>query len=137
MHEEYIAMPGVVPHLVIRDHRATEAISFYARAFDATESGRHMSDDGQRILNALLFLNGGPLMLNDDFPEISGTPASAPASVTLHLDVPDADAAWEKALAAGGTVRLPLDNRFWGQRYGQIADPFGHVWAIGGPLTED
>lgn len=137
MSEEYYAMTGVVPHLTIRDDRASEAIDFYAKAFGATEGGRHMADDGKRILHAHLNLNGGPLMLNDDFPEMGGGQGSPPPSgVGLHLDVPDADAAWEKALAAGATVRFPLDNQFWGQRYGQVTDPFGHIWSIGGPVTE-
>ncbi len=135
MSEEYCAMKGVVPHLTIRGNRAAEAIDFYARAFGATESGRHMAEDGKRIMHAHLDLNGGSLMLNDDFPEMMGGAAAAPAGVGLHLDVADADAAWAKALAAGATVRFPLDNQFWGQRYGQITDPFGHIWSIGGPVT--
>ncbi|MEQ8310744.1 MAG: VOC family protein [Sphingopyxis sp.] len=136
MSEDYCAMKGVVPHLTIRDNRAAEAIDFYTRAFGASESGRHMAEDGKRIMHAHLDLNGGPLMLNDDFPEMMGGAAPAPAGVGLHLDVPDADAAWEKALAAGATVRFALDNQFWGQRYGQVTDPFGHIWSIGGPVTE-
>jgi PhnB protein len=135
MDNEFVKMSGVVPHLVIRDNRAKEAVDFYAQAFDAVEKSRHMSEDGTKILNALLFINGGPLMLNDDFPDMRGEAAPAPASVTLHLDVPDTDAAWKQALAAGGTVNFPLENQFWGQRYGQIIDPFGHLWGIGGPQT--
>lgn len=135
MSEDYCAMKGVVPHLTIRDDRAAEAIDFYARAFGASESGRQMAEDGKRVLHAHLELNGGPLMLNDDFPEMMGGAAPPPAGVGLHLDVPDADTAWEKALAAGATVRFPLDNQFWGQRYGQVTDPFGHIWSIGGPVT--
>lgn len=134
MSEDYCAMKGVVPHLTIGAGRAAEAIDFYARAFGATESGRHMAEDGKRILHAHLDVNGGPLMLNDDFPEMSGEAAAAPTGVGLHLDVADADAAWERALAAGATVRFALDNQFWGQRYGQITDPFGHIWSIGGPV---
>ncbi len=137
MSEEYCAMTGVVPHLTIRDNRAGEAIDFYAKAFGATESSRHMADDGKRILHAHLDLNGGPLMLNDDFPEMGGGQcAPPPAGVGLHLDVFDADAAWDRALAAGASVRFPLDNQFWGQRYGQVIDPFGHIWSIGGPVPE-
>lgn len=134
MTEECARLLGVIPHLTIRDNRASEAIDFYTRAFGAVESGRHLAEDGKRLLHAHLEVNGGALMLNDDFPEMTGE-ASLPASgVTLHLDVPDADAAWERALAAGASVRFPLDNQFWGQRYGQVTDPFGHVWSIGGPL---
>lgn len=135
MSEEYCAMKGVVPHLTIRDNRAAEAIEFYGRAFGATESGRHMAEDGKRVMHAHLDLNGGSLMLNDDFPEMMGGAAPPPTDVGLHLDVADADAAWAKALAAGATVRFPLDNQFWGQRYGQVTDPFGHIWSIGGPVT--
>ncbi len=135
MTETYCAMAGVIPHLTIRDNRAAEAIDFYTKAFGAAESGRHLAEDGKRIMHAHLDINGGPLMLNDDFPEIAGGAAPAPAGVGLHLDVPDADAAWAKALAAGATVRFPLDNQFWGQRYGQVTDPFGHIWSIGGPVT--
>ena len=137
MSEEYCAMVGVVPHLTIRDNRASEAVDFYTKAFGATESGRHMAEDGKRILHAHLDLNGGPLMLNDDFPEMGGGQGSPPpAGVGLHIDVADADAAWDRALAAGASVRFPLDNQFWGQRYGQVTDPFGHIWSIGGPVTE-
>jgi PhnB protein len=56
--------------------------------------------------------------------------------VTLHLQVPDADAAWEKAVAAGGEVRFPLADQFWGDRYGQIRDPFGFSWSIGAPVKQ-
>ena len=137
MNEDHCAMKGVVPHLTIRDNRAAEAIDFYARAFGASESGRQIADDGERILHAHLEVNGGPLMLNDDFPEMMGGAAPSPAGVGLHIDVPDADAAWEKALAAGAVARFPLDNQFWGQRYGQVTDPFGHIWSIGGPVRPD
>ena len=56
--------------------------------------------------------------------------------MTLHLQVPDADAAWEKAVAAGGEVRFPLADQFWGDRYGQIRDPFGFSWSIGAPVKQ-
>ncbi len=135
MSHEQQPLVGVTPHLTIRDGKAKDAIDFYVRAFGAQELGRHAADDGVRLMHAHLLLNGGALMLNDDFPEMmGGTATSAPAAVTLHLDVPDADAAWDRALAAGASVRFPLDNQFWGQRYGQVADPFGHIWSIGGPL---
>lgn len=136
MTEDSTAMVGVIPHLTIRDNRAGEAIDFYTRAFGAVEQGRHLAEDGKRVMHAHLEINGGPLMLNDDFPEMADGEASPPpAGIGLHLDVPDADKAWERALAAGASVRFPLDNQFWGQRYGQVTDPFGHIWSIGGPVT--
>lgn len=130
-------LTGITPHLTIRDKRAKEAIDFYARAFGAVERFRQEAQDGERLMHAHLQINGGSLLLNDDFPEMmGGHPSSAPSGVTLHIDVADADAAWEKALAAGAEVRFPLDNQFWGQRYGQVTDPFGHSWSIGGPLKD-
>lgn len=128
-------LTGVTPHLTIRSNKAADAIDFYERAFDAKELSRHPAEDGVRLMHAHLALNGGALMLHDDFPEMmGGKAADAPTGVVLHIEVPDADAAWERALAAGATVRFPLDSQFWGQRYGQVEDPFGHIWSIGGPL---
>lgn len=127
---------GVTAHLTIRDGKAADAIDFYDRAFGAQEIGRHMADDGKRILHAHLKLNGGSLMLNDDFPEYSGHAATQPGSLTLHLQVPDADAAWEKATSAGAQVRFPMKDQFWGDRYGQVEDPFGFTWSIGAPSKQ-
>jgi PhnB protein len=128
---------GITAHLTIRDNRAADAIDFYAKAFGAEEIGRHMADDGKRIMHAHLTLNGGSLMLNDDFPEFhDGGSAPAPASVTLHLQVPDADAAWQRALDAGAEVRFPMADQFWGDRYGQVKDPFGFTWSIAAPIKQ-
>jgi PhnB protein len=127
---------GVTAHLTIRDGKASDAIDFYRRAFGAEEVGRHMADDGKRIMHAHLKLNGGSLMLNDEFPEFMSAPATPPGSLVLHLQVPDADAAWEKATAAGAEVRFPLKDQFWGDRYGQVPDPFGFTWSIGAPVKQ-
>ena len=127
---------GITPHLTIRDGKAAEAIDFYGRAFGAQEIGRHMADDGKRIMHAHLKLNGGSLMLNDDFPEFAGHAATSPGSLTLHLQVSDADAAWEQATSAGAQVRFPLNDQFWGDRYGQVEDPFGFTWSIGAPVKQ-
>ena len=127
---------GITAHLTIRDNRAAEAIDFYSKAFGAEEIGRHMADDGKRIMHAHLNLNGGSLMLNDDFPEFGHGAAGEPASVTLHLQVPDADVAWKRALDAGAQERFPLADQFWGDRYGQVKDPFGFTWSIGAPVKQ-
>jgi PhnB protein len=127
---------GITAHLTIRDGKASDAIDFYSRAFGAEEIGRHMADDGKRIMHAHLKLNGGSLMLNDDFPEFGHGEAGPPASVTLHLQVPDADAAWDKATGAGAAVRFPMADQFWGDRYGQVTDPFGFTWSIGAPVKQ-
>lgn len=129
---------ALVPHLVVSDGEA--AIAFYEKAFGAKLEAKHPADDGKRLMHAHLSLGGGALYLHDEFPEYGDSGgAKAPnrlggASCTLHIEVTDADAAWAQAQAAGTEVLMPLDNQFWGARYGQLRDPFGHVWSIGGPL---
>ncbi len=125
---------GIAPHLNIRDRKGAEAIDFYSKAFGARELNRVPTDDG-RIMHCHLEINGGSVMLNDDFPEYhGGKSAEAPTGVTLHLQVEDADALWQQAIAAGATVLMPLEDQFWGDRYGQIQDPYGHRWSIGAPV---
>ena len=127
---------GIAPHLLIRDRRANEAIDFYTRAFGARELHKVPSDDG-RIMHCHLVVNGGSLMLNDDFPEYrGGAPAQAPDGVTLHLQVEDADGLWQQAVAAGAEVTMTLEDQFWGDRYGVLQDPFGHQWSMGQPVRE-
>ncbi|HEX7856538.1 MAG TPA: VOC family protein [Sphingobium sp.] len=130
---------GVTPHITIHGGRAAEAITFYEQAFGATELMQVLADDGQRIMHAHLIVNGGSLMLHDEFPEYVGpadTGSGPPAGVVLHLQVSDADAWWERALLAGADVRLPIADQFWGDRYGQLTDPFGYIWSIGSPATK-
>jgi PhnB protein len=132
--EEQGPASGLTPHLGIRDGRASEAIDFYIRAFGARELTRVPTDDG-RIMHGHLVINGASLMLNDDFPEYrGGKAAEALTGVTLHLQVEDADSVWQNAIAAGATVLMPLEDQFWGDRYGQVQDPFGHRWSIGAPV---
>lgn len=127
---------GVTAHLTIGDGKAADAIAFYHQAFGAEEATRHMAEDGQRIMHAHLALNGGSLMLNDEFPEFMSAPATPPGSLVLHLQVPDADAAWSKATGAGAEVIFPMADQFWGDRYGQVKDPFGFTWSIGAPSAK-
>jgi PhnB protein len=126
---------GITPHITIRDRKAAEAIDFYRKAFGAQELMRHPTDDG-RLMHAHLKINGGSLMLHDDFPEHMGGPSQPAASFVLHLQVPDADAAWKRALDAGAEVRFELKDQFWGDRYGQVMDPFGFIWSIGAPVKQ-
>ena len=120
---------GVIPHLSVVGGKA--AVDFYKRAFNAEEIFRHTADDGERIMHARLIINGDWVMLADHFTEMAGGAAFVPpASVTLHLQVDDADAWWNRAVEAGAKVRFPLADQFWGDRYGQLVDPFGHSWAI-------
>ena len=133
--EEQGRSGGITPHITIRDGKAAEAIEFYRQAFGAEELMRHPTDDG-RLMHASLKINDGYLMLNDDFPEHMGGPAQPAASFVLHLDVPDADAAWKRALDVGAEVRFELADQFWGDRYGQVMDPFGFIWSIGAPVKQ-
>ena len=127
---------GLTPHLGIGGGRAAEAIDFYRQAFGAQEQMRMPAEDGKRLMHAHLTINGASLMLADDFPEYSGRAAGPPEGVTLHLQVTDADAAWQRAVDAGATVKMELADQFWGDRYGQLQDPFGHRWSIGAPVKQ-
>ncbi|KRA58594.1 glyoxalase [Caulobacter sp. Root655] len=120
---------GVTPYLSVVGGKA--AVEFYKRAFLAEETFRNTADDGERILHSRLIINGDWVMLSDHFAEMAGGAAFVPpASVTLHLQVDDADTWWNRAIEAGATVRFPLADQFWGDRYGQLVDPFGHSWSI-------
>jgi PhnB protein len=130
--------PFVAPHLVVDD--AAAAIDFYVKAFGATEYGRVPHPDG-RLVHAALNVNGSMIMLNDDFPDFNDGKSSTPKAlggtpVTIHLQVPDVEAAFQRALDAGATVVAPLEDQFWGDRYGVIRDPFGHHWSLGQPVRE-
>lgn len=129
----------MIPHLVVKG--AAKACDFYKKAFGAVELNR-MPDPGgsDRLMHAHLTVNGHDLMLCDDFPEHCGGASRAPngpSPVTLHLNVPNCDAAMDRAATAGATVTMPAMDAFWGMRYGQIVDPFGHSWSIGHMLTEE
>jgi PhnB protein len=127
---------GVTPHLIIRGRRAAEAVDFYTAAFAAREVHRMPSDDG-RIMHCHLAVNGGSVMLNDEFPEYQdGKEGGSPEGVTLHLQLEDADSLWQQAIAAGATVVMPLEDQFWGDRYGVLKDPFGHRWSLGAPVQQ-
>ncbi|MEE6175040.1 VOC family protein [Mycobacterium sp. 050134] len=130
--------PAVSPHLVVDD--AAAAIDFYVQAFGAEELGRVPRPDG-KLVHAALRINGSMIMLNDDFPEVCGGKSMTPTAlggtpVTIHLTVSDVDAKFQRAVDAGATVVMPLDDQFWGDRYGVVADPFGHHWSMGQPVRE-
>lgn len=130
--------PALSPHLVVDD--AAAAIAFYVNAFDGEELGRVPGPDG-RLIHAAVRVNGFTVMLNDDFPEMSGGKSMTPKSlggtpVTIHLTVTDVDAKFQRALDAGATIVMPLDDQMWGDRYGVLADPFGHHWSLGQPVRE-
>ena len=123
-------LTGLTPHISIPDKRAAEAIDFYVAAFGAEEQSRMPAEDGVRLMHAHLVINGASLMMHDDFPEYSGCAMAAPSGVTLHLQVDDVDTWFARAIAAGATPTMQLENMFWGDRYGQVKDPFGHRWTL-------
>jgi uncharacterized glyoxalase superfamily protein PhnB len=119
----------VTPYLVCAG--AANAIEFYKRAFGAVELLRVPTPDG-KLLHASIQIGDSIVMLNDEFPEMGslGPKARNGSSVAIHLFVEDADASFERALNAGAVVKMPLQDMFWGDRYGQLEDPFGHSWSI-------
>lgn len=140
MAEDQPPTPPVVPYLVVAD--AMAAIAFYQRAFGAEAQFRMPADDGKRLLHASVAINGGIVMLSDDFPEYHGGQPRAPkpggqTPVTIHLEVGDVDAALARAVVAGALVVMPAADMFWGQRFAKLQDPFGHEWSLGGPPGEN
>lgn len=127
--------PGVTPQLTVCD--ADAAARFYTAVFGADELLRNHGPDG-RIMHCELLVNGGRLLLHDDYSQRRDqTPAALGGTpVTLHMYVDDVDATFAAAIAAGATgVRAPADA-FWGDRYAVLRDPFGHAWSLATPREE-
>src|SRR6185436_12439906 len=128
-----------IPHLIVSDGLA--ALKFYKEVFAATEGHNMMAPDGKRLMHGELELDGHKLFISDEFTAAEGGTCKAPqtiggTSVRITLETDDADAVVERAVARGAKVLMPLQDMFWGARYGQIADPFGHVWGINQQLQE-
>jgi PhnB protein len=129
--------PGPTPQLTVAD--ADAAIRWYVEVFGADELVRTAGPDG-RVLHCELLIFGGRLLLHDQFPEL-GVPDPAPADlggtpVTLHLYVPDVDALYAAAVAAGAQGVMAPDDAFWGDRYAQLVDPYGHRWSLATPRDD-
>ena len=126
---------SVTPAIIVRD--AAQAIEFYRRAFGAEELSRMAGPDGA-IVHAEIRIGDSVIMLGEENPQwgtlsplsTKGNPGS------LHLYVDDADAAFARAVRAGATSRYPLEDAFWGDRYGKVTDPFGHEWGLATRLKE-
>ena len=127
---EPAVVTGVTPYLTVIG--AKKASEFYQKAFAAEELSRQEADD-DRLIHCHLRINGDDVMMSDAFPEHTGDSGENPRGVTLHIQVADPHAWWDRAVAAGATPTMPMDVQFWGDRYGQLKDPFGHAWSIGGP----
>jgi len=122
-------MHTVTPHLVCAN--ASDAIAFYQKAFGAVEMFRMPGPDG-KLMHASVRIGDSIVMLVDEFPQWGslGPTALKGSPVTLHMYVEDADAMFQRAVDAGAAVKMPLDDMFWGDRYGVVIDPFGHNWSI-------
>ena len=119
----------LTPHLVVQD--AVRAIEFYKKAFGAQEIERFMSPDGKSVMHAQLKIGNSMLMLGNEFPPSCLSPKSrGGTTVSLVMYVENADAAFDRAVKAGCTVKMPMMDQFWGDRYGQVEDPFGHQWSM-------
>ena len=125
----------LTPHLTVRN--ASEAIEFYKRAFGAEVQGVAHLPDG-KVMHAALRIGNSMLMLNDEVPEFG---ALSPLSLggcgcTIHIYTHGVDAAFERAVAAGATVKMPLADQFWGDRYGLVEDPYGYKWSLAAHVKE-
>ena len=120
----------ITPSITV--NAAAEAIEFYKRAFGAIEIDRATSPDGAKIMHATIQIGGSRLMLNDEFPEMGarGPLAIGGTSISMFLYVEDSDAVFNQAVAAGATVAMPMNDAFWGDRWGMVTDPYGHVWQL-------
>jgi uncharacterized glyoxalase superfamily protein PhnB len=132
--EQPAAMPevlgGMTPYLQVDG--AARASDFYVKAFGAKEVFRHPVDDKGRTMHIHLYINGSSLMLSDAFPEY-GHSLEKPQAFNLTLQVKNIDSWWQRALEAGATVVMPVEDMFWGARYGQLRDPFGVLWSMNEP----
>ena len=130
---------GVIAHITVDN--AAAAIEFYKKALGGTEVSRALAPDGKRLMHAEIKVNGSSLYLHDDFPEMAGGKSGTPKAfggspISLHLNVPNCDEAFHRAVEQGGKPKMPPADQFWGARYALIEDPFGHVWAFMTPLMK-
>ena len=125
---------GLLPSL--RVNGALRAGAFYAQAFGAEIAASIPPDVQGRTMHVHLYVNGQSLVLSDDFPE-KGIPLREPQGYMLLLVLAprEIDAWWQRAIDAGCSVKIPLANQFWGDRYGQLTDPFGVDWALDAPAA--
>jgi PhnB protein len=125
----------ITPHVVVHD--AAQAAEWYGSVFGAEERGR-LEVPGGKLMQVELWFGDTQVMLADEFPDLGVlSPLSVGGTATvLHFATSDADSVWQRALEGGAQVRQPLHDAFWGERYGQITDPFGHRWGIAQRLRD-
>lgn len=127
-------MSSLTPYLSVQG--AAKAIEFYKKAFGA-EVIERVDMPGGKIMHARLQIGDSFLMLSDEFPQsecgMRSPIALKGTSVCLHLNVKDVDKSFAQAVKAGAKVKMPVMDAFWGDRYGQVEDPFGHIWSMATP----
>ncbi len=128
--------PTVTPALTVQD--AARMIEFYKEAFGAEERYRMPAPDGKGIAHAELKIGNSVFMLGEEMPgDESGSPQTlGGASVGFYIYVRDVDDAFDRAVAAGATIKHPVENMFWGDRMGTVADPSGHIWMLATHVEE-
>jgi PhnB protein len=123
---------SVTPSFTFKDSQ--KAIDFYKKAFGAKVLATMKSLDGRGIMHATIQIGNSILMMGDEMPGAENCAKSAEtlgsSPISLYIYVPDADAAFKQAVAAGGTEAMPVADMFWGDRAGSIRDPFGYSWMI-------
>ncbi len=128
-----------IPELIV--HNGPAALDFYKSVFDAEEVHRMTKPGSEKLMHGELTLDGHKFFVCDEFPASEGGTCKSPQTlggtgVRITLLVDDADAVVARAVAAGARVSLPVQDMFWGGRYGKIVDPFGHEWGINQQLLE-
>jgi PhnB protein len=128
-------MHTITPHIVVGD--AAAAAEWYAAVFGAEERSR-LEVPGGKLMQVELRFGDSAVMLADEFPDMGVlSPVSVGGTATvLHFTTDDVDAVWQRAVDGGAEVRQPLGDAFWGERYGQITDPFGHRWGLAQHLRD-
>lgn len=119
----------ITPHLVCRD--AKKAIEFYQKAFGAETVRAHYMPDG-KVMHAEVRIGDSIVMLGEEAPawNVLSPQSLGNSSVVIHLFTDDVDSLYQRAVSAGCTATMPLMDQFWGDRYGQVVDPFGHRWSL-------
>ncbi|HKC64200.1 MAG TPA: VOC family protein [Pyrinomonadaceae bacterium] len=128
-----------IPHLIVSDGLA--ALDFYKEVFGAEEGHRMMSPDGKKLLHGEIILDGHKMFVSDEFSAEEGGTCRMPQTlggtcVRITLQTDDADAVARRAIAGGARLLMPVQDMFWGARYGKLLDPFGHEWGINQQLKE-
>jgi PhnB protein len=119
----------VTAHLIVSD--AAKAIEFYKKALGAQEKDRFATPDGKGVMHAELKIGDSVVMLGNEHPPQCMSPKSrGGTTVSLNIYSENADSAFDRAVKAGCTVKMPMSDMFWGDRYGQVEDPFGHQWSF-------